>query len=66
MAQIQIRHARAAQAPKFTRKLIGNDAWTVCGRVVVKQMTRVDASKSNCPECEDKTHSNIVFEIVRA
>jgi hypothetical protein len=33
MAQIQIRHARAAQAPKFTRKLIGNDAWTVCGRV---------------------------------
>jgi hypothetical protein len=66
MAQIQIRHARAAQAPKFTRKLIGNDAWTVCGRVVVKQMTRVDASKANCPECEERTHSNIVFEIVRA
>lgn len=65
---IQIRHLRGVQ-PKGRKALVGNDTLTICGRVVVKQMTRVKpptgATVSLCPQCEVNTHENQAFEIVR-
>lgn len=68
---IQIRHLASPVQPKGKKALVGSDTKTLCGRVVVKQMTRVayplsGRTVAECPECSANSHENNAFEIVRS
>lgn len=68
---IQIRHLASPVQPKGKKALVGSDTKTLCGRVVVKQMTRVayplsGRTVAECPECSSNSHENNAFEIVRS
>lgn len=64
---IQIRHLRSEVQPKGKKALVGVDTLTVCGRVVVKQMTRVKPPTGRtvkvCPHCVEEGHEDTAFTI---
>jgi hypothetical protein len=66
---IQIRHIRAEVQPAGKYALVGSDTVTDCGRIVVKQMTRVNpptgATVQVCPHCMEHGHEDKSFQIVR-
>jgi hypothetical protein len=62
---VQVRHLRSEIQPKGKKALTGVDTMTVCGRVVVKQMTRVKAPTGRtvkpCQKCLEKLEGSVAF-----